>query len=153
MLGSFNCSCRTGFSLASNGFSCNGKNADNNVHTCFTHTYKQQTPHAHTHTHTNTTCTCTHIHTPHAHVHTYTHTISIQCFSLSLYSLDIDECTLSTDSCGQTCHNTPGSYTCSCDPGYSLDLDRLGCTGTQSHGGSVDIPVSLSVKYLLYNRQ
>ena len=59
VLGSFNCSCRTGFSLSSNGFSCNGKLQ---INTCFTHihTHKYHT-HIHAYTHTNTTCT----HIPH----------------------------------------------------------------------------------------
>ena len=32
---------------------------------------------------------------------------------------DINECTLGTDTCAQICHNSPGSYTCSCWPGYT----------------------------------
>ena len=31
---------------------------------------------------------------------------------------DIDECI--TNPCGQTCSNTPGSYSCSCNPGFRL---------------------------------
>ena len=85
VLGSFNCSCRTGFSLASNGFSCNGKNVDNNVHTCFTHIYKQQTPHAHTHTHKHHMHMHTHTHTTCARTHIHTYNFNSMFFSLSLF--------------------------------------------------------------------
>ena len=43
---------------------------------------------------------------------------------------DTDECTMNTHACDHVCHNTPGSYSCSCRPGYTLDLsDRRTCTG------------------------
>ncbi len=43
---------------------------------------------------------------------------------------DIDECTVNTHACDHICHNTPGSYSCSCRPGYTLDQgDRRTCTG------------------------
>ena len=35
---------------------------------------------------------------------------------------DIDECTVGTDNCDDftgLCHNTVGSYDCSCQPGYT----------------------------------
>ncbi|XP_014804245.1 PREDICTED: von Willebrand factor C and EGF domain-containing protein [Calidris pugnax] len=31
--------------------------------------------------------------------------------------------------CQHTCHNTPGSYLCSCRPGYRLSGDRVSCEG------------------------
>ncbi|XP_078703823.1 uncharacterized protein LOC144928916 isoform X2 [Branchiostoma floridae x Branchiostoma belcheri] len=33
---------------------------------------------------------------------------------------DIDECSNNDGGCDHTCENTPGSYTCSCHPGYQL---------------------------------
>lgn len=47
---------------------------------------------------------------------------------------DIDECALNnTDSCAHMCHNTPGSYSCSCRPGYILGVDSFtSCTGKNS---------------------
>jgi hypothetical protein len=45
------------------------------------------------------------------------------CFS------DKDECT-DTNICGFKCHNTDGSYYCSCDAGYTLSTsDRRSCDG------------------------
>lgn len=42
---------------------------------------------------------------------------------------DDDECMLGTDDCVQNCHDTPGSYNCSCNPGYSLNTDGFSCNG------------------------
>ena len=44
-------------------------------------------------------------------------------------SLDIDECSSNNGGCAQVCTNTPGSYTCGCNPGYELDGDGLSCNG------------------------
>jgi len=42
----------------------------------------------------------------------------------------VDECQAQLDACDQNCHNTVGSYTCSCNSGYILDSDRVSCDGT-----------------------
>ena len=44
-------------------------------------------------------------------------------------SLDIDECAEGTDRCAQNCHNTIGSYTCSCNAGYRLNVNGYDCDG------------------------
>ncbi|NXG64577.1 EGF factor, partial [Hemiprocne comata] len=42
--------------------------------------------------------------------------------------IDIDECLEGgVGTCGQTCINIPGSYLCSCLPGYTLDIDKHSC--------------------------
>ncbi|XP_031452805.1 pro-epidermal growth factor [Phasianus colchicus] len=42
--------------------------------------------------------------------------------------VDIDECLEGgLGTCGQTCTNVPGSYFCSCLPGYTLDIDKRSC--------------------------
>ncbi|KAM6429477.1 pro-epidermal growth factor [Rhynochetos jubatus] len=42
--------------------------------------------------------------------------------------VDIDECLEGgLGTCGQTCINVPGSYVCSCLPGYTLDIDKRSC--------------------------
>lgn len=43
--------------------------------------------------------------------------------------LDIDECRDNTDGCAQNCINTVGSYSCTCNTGYSLASDRRTCEG------------------------
>ena len=44
---------------------------------------------------------------------------------------DIVECIEGTHACAQNCHNTIGSYTCSCDIGYRLNIDERACDGKQ----------------------
>ncbi|XP_013396588.1 uncharacterized protein LOC106163529 [Lingula anatina] len=41
--------------------------------------------------------------------------------------LDIDECSANTDGCEHNCTNSVGSYTCSCNAGYSLAVDNHSC--------------------------
>ncbi len=42
---------------------------------------------------------------------------------------DNDECALGTDMCSQSCRDTLGSYTCSCQSGYTLAADGHACNG------------------------
>ena len=42
---------------------------------------------------------------------------------------DIDECTLDYHVCADNCHNSVGSYSCSCDAGYRLNSDGRNCDG------------------------
>ncbi|XP_068259540.1 pro-epidermal growth factor isoform X2 [Nyctibius grandis] len=59
--------------------------------------------------------------------------------------IDIDECLEGgLGTCGQTCINVPGSYICSCLPGYSLDIDKWSCYAKDpspfllfSHGNAI----------------
>ena len=48
--------------------------------------------------------------------------------SSCMFFADINECTEGTDRCAQNCHNTIGTYTCSCNAGYTLNADGRGCT-------------------------
>ena len=41
---------------------------------------------------------------------------------------DIDECSEQVDECDQNCHNNEGSYSCSCNFGFTLN-DELYCDG------------------------
>lgn len=60
---------------------------------------------------------------------TYFLTLSETCNS----SVDIDECTNITygiqDGCEHNCHNSIGSYHCTCDEGYTLQPDGKKCQG------------------------
>ncbi|XP_006119340.2 pro-epidermal growth factor isoform X2 [Pelodiscus sinensis] len=59
--------------------------------------------------------------------------------------IDIDECLEGgLGTCGQSCINVPGSYLCSCLPGYTLDNDRWSCYADDpapflifSHGNAI----------------
>ncbi len=42
---------------------------------------------------------------------------------------DIDECIENTDGCAQTCTNNVGYFVCSCDIGYILAANNMGCDG------------------------
>ena len=54
-----------------------------------------------------------------------------QCFQLYDANItvivDINECTEGLDDCEQRCSNTPGTFTCSCDSGFTLDVDGRSC--------------------------
>ena len=69
--------------------------------------------HTHTHTHTHARARA------HAHAHTCIHT----------HSPDINECLLANGQCDHDCHDTIGSYYCTCLMGYLLLEDHRGCTG------------------------
>ena len=43
--------------------------------------------------------------------------------------LDINECIFSNGDCNHDCTNIPGSYSCSCRAGYSLNTDGHNCSG------------------------
>ena len=42
---------------------------------------------------------------------------------------DIDECSEGIYNCEQNCHNSVGSYACSCNSGYRLDGNGVTCRG------------------------
>ena len=44
--------------------------------------------------------------------------------------VDVNECSLFPTLCTHgRCRNTVGSFICTCNAGYELDLDRINCTG------------------------
>ena len=43
--------------------------------------------------------------------------------------VDVDECSEGTNECTQNCNNTIGSYVCSCNDGFIIDVDRRTCDG------------------------
>ena len=48
---------------------------------------------------------------------------------MTLYHLDINECTTNNGGCAHYCTNTLGNYSCFCDSGYTLNIDGHNCTG------------------------
>ena len=50
----------------------------------------------------------------------------------TLFCIDDHECLLRTALCDQNCRNTPGSYTCSCNTGYSLNRNGFICDGIKA---------------------
>ena len=43
--------------------------------------------------------------------------------------IDTDECVSGEHNCDQNCHNNEGSYTCTCEDGYTLSNDGKTCVG------------------------
>ena len=48
---------------------------------------------------------------------------------LAFHSLDTNECANNNGNCEQLCNNTKGSFTCSCQSGYILNVDQRTCDG------------------------
>ena len=46
--------------------------------------------------------------------------------------LDMDECRLGTYKCAHTCHNSIGSYICTCDSGFIINMDGKTCVGERT---------------------
>lgn len=42
---------------------------------------------------------------------------------------DINECSVSNGGCSHSCHNSAGSFTCSCPSGLELDPGKRSCRG------------------------
>ena len=53
--------------------------------------------------------------------------ILYHCSFFCMKLLDVDECSLNV--CDQQCLNTEGSFSCSCEAGYTLNEDKVSCTG------------------------
>lgn len=50
-------------------------------------------------------------------------------FLFKIIFVDRNECNYENGGCVHFCHNTPGNYTCSCKPGFTLDKDGHNCIG------------------------
>ena len=44
------------------------------------------------------------------------------------HKIDANECDVDNGGCQHTCTNSNGSYSCSCNDGYTLDLDGKRCS-------------------------
>ena len=45
------------------------------------------------------------------------------------FTSDVNECNDNNGDCEHTCINSEGSYSCSCNSGYSLDSNERYCSG------------------------
>ncbi len=104
-IGSYTCSCNTGYRLASDGFACDGKNfkvvnfiLDLGRLILFLSLW-------------------------------FISVCMYSCYESYLLFSDIDECAEGSDQCNQNCHNNVGSYTCSCNTGYRLNPNGRLCDG------------------------
>ena len=50
-------------------------------------------------------------------------------FQCDFNILDVNECKMSNGGCDHVCTNNNGSFFCTCNAGFILDKDRLGCPG------------------------
>jgi len=91
-IGSFNCSCGTGYLLDGNGLNCTGE------------------------------CLCL------GTWMTWSERMIDNIYAMVCFHVDINECESNTDNCNENadCTNTEGSFTCSCNPGYTGD--GVSCT-------------------------
>lgn len=48
---------------------------------------------------------------------------------MSVSCIDINECNTNNGGCEQFCHNTVGSYYCTCNNTYTLNADKHMCDG------------------------
>ncbi len=57
--------------------------------------------------------------------------INTAVFTSEMFSFCIDhpECSAGTHKCDQHCHNSHGSYYCTCDFGYTVETDGRTCKG------------------------
>lgn len=53
-------------------------------------------------------------------------------WAIFLLCTDINECTTHKHKCSQLCHNSDGSYKCSCRPGFTLSSDGVTCNGNEN---------------------
>ena len=107
-LGSYSCACPVGYSLHSDGRTCDDiDECIRRTHTCSNKNGCRNTPGGYT-------CTC--------ETGYYLDSDQRTC-------KDVDECSSFKNGCGYKggCKNTIGSYTCSCLPGYDLDVDGRTC--------------------------
>ena len=50
-------------------------------------------------------------------------------FAMVLLLSDVNECQEGTDLCAQNCHNSIGSYVCTCVDGFIISIDGMNCIG------------------------
>ena len=56
----------------------------------------------------------------------------MELMSFMSFVSDINECAFNNGNCAQNCSNRIGSYLCSCNTGYLLNVDGFICNGKKS---------------------
>ncbi|VDP12730.1 unnamed protein product [Soboliphyme baturini] len=113
--GSYRCECRSGFYVASDGFSCEDIDECVNNNAGCDHRCQNVVGSYY--------CECK----SGFRLGTDNHTCE-----------DINECTSDNGGCQQLCINVPGSYRCDCFLGYSLGADRKSCSAQYVLGTNID---------------
>ena len=67
-----------------------------------------------------------------------------------VFATDVDECSTSNGGCDQVCTNTVGSFNCSCNDGFSLNMDGATCDGLCSANVSIKILINVCLIKLCY---
>ena len=133
--GSFECSCRSGFTLLDDGRTC----VEINECTLNTHNCQQECINVAG----GFQCGCYEGYSLNSDLRTCSgnDTLLIKVFILThqLLYVDVDECATNTTDCEQGCNNTIGSFSCTCIEGYTLSDDGKTCAdvnecATRSHG-------------------
>ena len=53
------------------------------------------------------------------------------------WNFDRDECEIDNGGCHQKCINTPGSYECKCNDGYTLHMNKHDCKEMKQCGAEI----------------
>ena len=144
-IGSYICSCNTGYSLNADGFACDGKLDQNCLsHKLIASKLSTNSPdidecaddidgcdHVCNNDVGSYRCSCNvgYRLDPDLHGCNGKRQILIPEDYVVHIITDIDECAEGTGQCVHNCHNTIGSYTCSCNTGYRLNADGFTCVG------------------------
>ena len=126
-IGSYTCSCGSGYRLAADGHQCRGMHCLLQFQGGFftKHHFFLDINECAEGTHLcDQTCTNS--------IGSYSCSCgpNYQLASNRLSCTDIDECAEGTNRCAQNCTNTVGNYTCSCGSGYRLANDGQTCNGS-----------------------
>ena len=119
-IGSYYCTCFTGFQLMNNNHTCT------DINECISGNRGcEQTC---TNTNGSYYCSCLTGYLLDNNNHNCSGTIIIHILIFSII-LDINECLIYNGNCSHHCNNIPGSYMCSCNSGYIINIDGHNCSG------------------------
>ncbi len=127
--GSYTCSCRTGYTLDADGFTCNG------MYMQLLHSSLKDPLIIDDHYNfsifgnNRKSLLCT-LKTDLIIIMRFDNNALYHCLWRTIL-LERNECDEISNQCEQNCHNIAGSYNCSCNTGYTLNSDGHACDGRQ----------------------